>query len=436
MARYGLYRFLSLCCLVWLLVVPVLASELVSTLAVDVPDLDSELVFSFYGKTLQVAKIKPVKVQSMGESDVADAWNGYKTVDVDSVLSSLRSLSDELGLNDWFVFELVRNYVDALLKGNDSLDRMVLDHYLLVGLGYDVRLARTQRQLLLLVPIKQEVYEHEFVRVDGKEYYLFFDDMESAEKNLSVIVACDPSKNDVGKGHSFSLLFEDTPLKVRSGEDRFCELDDGNIHLACSVNEGVMEMLRNYPLMDIHHYVTSVVLPQFQDTILSQLKPQIEDLNQCEAANALLHFVQYVFGYEEDTESYGHEKAYFIEENFYYNKNDCEDRSILYAFLVRSLLGLDVQIVEYPDHKCTAVHFTDCLTYGNGYYIGGDFYLICDPSFVGASIGKCMPEYRSVEPRVLVVEQSTGKDNDHSPLRPRLDKLVRVPYISHNFGSF
>lgn len=432
MTHKGLYRCLSLCCMVWLFVVSAFAGDLTTPKALDMSVADSDLVFSFYGKSLQVAKLQPFKVKSMGEHDVADAWHSYQKEDVETVLASLRTLSDELGLNDWFVFELVRNYVNALLKANSPLDRVVLDHYLLVNLGYDVRLARTERQLVLLVPIKQAVYEHEFVRADGKEFYLFYDDQESAEEKLAGIVACDPSAKDVGKGRSFNLLFDDSHLKVRFGEDRSCELDDGNIRLACTVNEGVMEMLRNYPLMNIHHYVTSVVLPQFQDSILGQLKPQIEDMNQCEAANALLHFVQYVFDYKEDKESYGHEKAYFVEENFYYDHNDCEDRSILYAFLVRSLLGLDVQIVEFPGHECTAVHFTDCLTYGNGYYFGGEFYLICDPSYVGASIGKCMPEFRSVEPRIYVVQSSTENGDHNSLQHPRLDKIVKVPSIPNN----
>lgn len=437
MAHKGLYRCLMLYCWVWLIAVPSFAGEMVSSTALDVSVSDNDMVFSFYGKSLHMSKLQEIKVKSIGEFDVADAWNGYKrNADVENVLTSLRSVADELGLNDWFVFELVRNYVNALLQSGSPLDRVVLEHYLLVGMGYDVRLARTQRQLLLLVPIKQLVYEHEFVRADGKDYYLFFDDLETIDEKLSVLMPCDPSKEDVGKGQSFSLLFDDAQLKVRYGEERSCELDDGKIRLACTVNEGVMEMLRNYPLMDLHHYVTSVVLPQFQDTILGQLKPQIEDMSQCEAANALLHFVQYVFGYENDRASYGHEKAYFIEENFYYDNNDCEDRSILYAFLVRSLLDLDVQIVEYPDHKCTAVHFTDCLTYGNGYYFGGEFYLICDPSYVGASIGKCMPEYRLLEPRVCIVKESSGGvDERQSPLHPRLDKMVRVPSLPHNLGS-
>ena len=421
MAHNRLYRYISLSCMVWLFVVNAYAGDVATPKALDLPVAESELVFSFYGQPLQIAKLRPFKVKSIGGDDVADAWHSYQKEEVETVLSSLRSLSDELGLNDWFIFELVRNYVDALLKASTPLDRVVLEHYLLVGLGY--------------VPIKQAVYERDFVRVDDKEYYLFFDDLESTDEEFSVIVACDPFAADVGKGRSFSLLFEDTYLKVRSGNDRPCELDDGNIRLSCTVNEGVMEMLRNYPMMDLQHYVTSVVMPQFQDSILEQLKLQISDLAQCEAADALLHFVQYVFGYEDDSESYGREKAYFIEENFYYDHNDCEDRSILYAFLVRSLLGLDVQIVEYPGHECTAVHFTDCLTYGNGYYFGGNFYLICDPSYVGASIGKCMPEFRSLEPRVCVVKQVTSDDEHNYPLHPRIDKIVKVPSIPKNLIS-
>ena len=226
-----------------------------------------------------------------------------------------------------------------------------------------------------------------------------------------------------------NLLFENQPLKVRSGEDKSCELDDGKIRLECSVNEGVMDMLRNYPMMDLRCYVASVVLPQFQHSILEQMKPQIEDMTQCEAANALLHFVQYVFDYENDLETHGREKVNFIEENFYYDKNDCDDRSILYAFLVRSLLDLDVQIVEYPGHECTAVHFTDCLTYGNGYYVDGDFYLICDPSFVGAPIGRCMPKYRTLQPNVYAMKTVTAGAAYQSPLQPSIDDMITVPEL-------
>ena len=294
-----------------------------------------------------------------------------------------------------------------------------------MSMGYDVRLARTERQLLLLVPFEQEVYEHCFIKIGDKDYYLFFDHLESDPNEKSVVYPCDPSKKDLGKGATFSLLFKDKALNVASDEDRLCDFDDGMIHVECPVNPCVVKMLRDYPLMDLQCYASSVVLPQFRATIEEQLLPQLQGMSQCDAADALLHFVQYVFGYEDDLEQFGQDKVNFVEENFYYENNDCEDRSILYAFLVNTLLGLDVQLIQYPGHDCTGVRFTDCFTRGNGYYYGEDYYLICDPSYVGAPIGRCMPEYRAVQPSVKTLVPVSASSENELPLVPRLDhKLI------------
>ena len=209
-----------------------------------------------------------------------------------------------------------------------------------------------------------------------------------------------------------------------------CDFDDGQIHITCKVNPLVMKMLRNYPLMDLQCYASSVVLPQFHVAIQEQLMAQLEGMSQCDAADALLHFVQYVFGYEDDVEQYGQEKVNFVEENFFYDNNDCEDRSILYAFLINSLLGLDVQFIHYPGHECTGVRFTECLTRGNGYYYGGDYYLICDPSYIGGTIGRCMPKYRSVQPVVKSMIPVSAFDSESSPLVPRLDKRLILSDIT------
>ena len=90
----------------------------------------------------------------------------------------------------------------------------------------------------------------------------------------------------------------------------------------------------------------------------------------------------------------------FIEENFYYPKNDCEDRAIFYAFLIRNLLGLDVHLVHFPGHECTAVCFGTENVIGSGYRYEGKTYIICDPTYIGANIGQCMPQYEDVEPKV------------------------------------
>ena len=424
MKSIHLNRLLLTLCLTLTMALPLVAGGVRKS--VPIPDVE----FSFYGQELRAAGLKPVKLKSVYQSDVSNAWREYQKRDVTPVLTSLEAISEQMGLNDWFVFRLVREYTDGLLGDAAPMDRVLLEHFLLVKLGYDVRLARTETQLLLMVPFEQEVYERYFIRLEGKEYYLFFDDREGDENEISVIQPCDPSKKDVGNGRIFSLLFDDKKLAISTGESKLRDYDDGLIHVSCSVDPGIIRMLRDYPLLNVQNYATSVVLPQFHDAILEQLTPQLADMSQCDAADALLHFVQYVFGYEEDGEQYGQEKVNFVEESFYYDNNDCEDRSILYAFLIQSLLGLDVQFVEYPGHECTAVRFTDCNPFGNGYYYGKDYYLICDPSYVGGTIGRCMPKYRGVQPTVKTMTTMLASSDDGSPLQPRLDKHIVLPKIN------
>lgn len=425
MARNSIYRCLLLCSMAWLLVVPGFASEQVLPMCMDGPGNDSELAFSFYGNPLNAILMQPVKVASVCEHDVFKAWQDYQKMDLSPVLASLDDLSDSLGLNDWFKLELVRKYADGLLAAGTPVDRVLLEYCLLAGMGYDVKLARSDRQLILLVPLEQEVYERYFIHIGGKDYYLFYDNLERDLNEKSVIYPCDPVKRkDSERGRSFGLLFRDKSLNVSTGDDRLCDFDDGMIHVSCMVSPCVMRMLRDYPLMDFQSYATAVVLPQFHVAIQEQLMPQLEGMSQCDAAEALLHFVQYVFGYEDDMVQFGRDKINFVEENFYYDKNDCDDRSVLFAYLVNNLLGLDVQFVHYPGHDCTGVRFTECQTRGYGYYYGDDYYLICDPSYIGATIGRCMPRFRSVQPAVKMMHSVLESDGKTTTLEPRLDKKL------------
>lgn len=107
-----------------------------------------------------------------------------------------------------------------------------------------------------------------------------------------------------------------------------------------SVDAGTMEAIRHYPQTDIPFYAMSTIDSNFHQSLLAQVNEQIRGCSEKEAVARILHFVQYAFDYATDGEQHGYEKPYFIEENFYYPKNDCEDRAILFAFLVRNVLGL------------------------------------------------------------------------------------------------
>lgn len=103
---------------------------------------------------------------------IAKVWNAYRQDRVmKDVIRSLQSLSMAYGLNDWFTFELVRNYTESTCKNLAS--KIVLQHFLLVNMGYDIRLSSCGNQLLLLVPFNQQVYERSYLFIDGKNIMSF-----------------------------------------------------------------------------------------------------------------------------------------------------------------------------------------------------------------------------------------------------------------------
>lgn len=363
------------------------------------PSALPNMSFSFYGMKLSAVLCHAQTIDGIEHQAIAKVWNAYRQDRMmKDVIRSLQSLSMAYGLNDWFTFELVRNYTESTCKNLAS--KIVLQHFLLVNMGYDIRLSSCGNQLLLLVPFNQQVYERSYLFIDGKKYYVFYDDSTSKVQNAGIYTCRLPNETD--KGRNIDLTIRGGNIGIKTGVAHRFSMSDGKISLQGSVDEGTMEAIRRYPQMDIPFYAMSTIDSNFHRSLLTQVKEQIQGCSEKESVYRILHFVQYAFDYATDGEQHGYEKPYFIEENFYYPKNDCEDRAILFAFLVRNVLGLDVHLVQYPGHECTAVNFTTSQMNGDGYMYKGKAFYICDPTFIGASIGQCMPDYRNVKP---IVEQ-------------------------------
>jgi hypothetical protein len=70
--------------------------------------------------------------------------------------------------------------------------------------------------------------------------------------------------------------------------------------------------------------------------------------------------------------------------------------------MIRDLLGLDVVLLYYPGHLATAVCFNDDVQ-GDYLVIGGKKYIVCDPTYIGASIGRTMPKMDNSKAKVLLL---------------------------------
>ena len=175
------------------------------------------------------------------------------------------------------------------------------------------------------------------------------------------------------------------------------------MQVTTTVDHHLIDFYQSYPLTDAWaSYVRSSLSDELKNTLYPALRKHISGKSRAEATDILLDYVQYAFDYMVDQEQFGYERPLFGDESYFYPYNDCEDRSILFAILVRELLQLDVVLLHYPGHLATAVHFPSNVK-GDYVMLDGRRYTVCDPTYIGASIGQTMPQYENTPPKIVKI---------------------------------
>ena len=134
-----------------------------------------------------------------------------------------------------------------------------------------------------------------------------------------------------------------------------------------------------------------------------QLRSFIDGYSELDAVERLLNWVQTAFVYEYDDKVWGGDRAFFPDETLYYPYCDCEDRSILFTRLVRDLLGLKCILIYYPGHLASAVCFNENVR-GDYIQLNGTRYVVCDPTYIGASVGRTMPDMDNNTAKIIVLQ--------------------------------
>lgn len=361
----------------------------------DRPDLPP-VEFDFYGMTLRIPEAGlEIPRTVVDKQDLAARWRSLrKDRKAQAALASLRSLASEMRLNDYLSLEMVRCYVNARHASAGSASRASLAHYFLVGMGYDVRLGITgDRDGVLLVPLRQDVAEHPFLRLDGRRYYIFMDrKLGKADYARTSISTCDVTPD--GSLADIDCALSDLNLPYKP---HHYKVDNGTLRIEGEVNANIFPVLRRYPLMQTGDFARSTVQPEVRREIVDQLSAQLKGKPLAQAVDELLKFIQSGFDYATDEDFHGYEKPYFLEENLFYPKNDCEDRAIFYTYMLWNVLGIPNHLIAYPGHESASL-VLDELPGGDSYSYEGRRYLISDPTYIGASTGQCMPDYLDESP--------------------------------------
>lgn len=356
--------------------------------------LPQTIRMNFFDCSVNVRFSERLKVSVGGttEAKVAAYWERMSATPYEDFIASLRGCADELGINDWGYFQLMETLSKQVFP--DHNDRMAFTFYMLKQSGYDVRLGRGGEQLFLLVAFTTQIYGLPYFVLDGKNYY----------------------RLDGGNGSLFTF-----------GESKIMPHGESlNLHqqrpIALGGNGKVRELkLAKYPELKIripyspvrkayYNTIPSTDFPVYfsyplpLDTwqaLYDIFSPLAAEHSLPEFVGILLNFVQTSFEYKTDDGQFGREKYFYPEEVIAYPYCDCEDRSIFFACLVRKFTGADVIGLDYPGHIATAVCFGDADVPGDSFLFQGKKYVVCDPTFINASIGMTMPQFRTVKPKLI-----------------------------------
>lgn len=363
---------------------------------VTVPN--GSISFKYLGNncTVRVPATKDFKVPTASNEEIANAWNALSEEKYNDMIVDCLCIRKSLQLCDWAFYDFIRAFTVAYIGSEDSNEAVVVQVYIMVQLGYKIRLAKQGCQCIALLAFKDQLFAAPYLTIEGENFYCFY--MKDCDTGIQFCDYQFPGEQ------ACSVRMKEVPMAAENSTAPRTVKSKAYSHAVAKVstNKNLMSFYDSYPACGWEIFAAASLSQSVKDQLYPSLRLVIDNMAEPQAVNLLLNFVQTGFEYKTDDEQFGHEKSFFGDEMFYYPYCDCEDRSILFSILVRDLLGLDVVLLDYPSHIATAVKFTIDVK-GDYFDIDGDKYVICDPTYIGAPIGKSMPDMLHLKANILKI---------------------------------
>lgn len=357
--------------------------------------------FDYFGTEVQL-RVDPHLGQAnatpISNDTISRYWENAAKSDFKPLLAQTLQYRETLRLNDWGYLLLLDQAAAKLLDDPNRNNRALFCWFMLTKAGYDCKIGFRDDRITILLPTDGQLYGLFYFTIGSKRYYA---------------INPGPQGEEIGKIFTYrgSYPGADTPLdfavhaypalrddpQTRQLSFHFAERD---YRITVTYNRNSITYFQFYPQNEVAVYADAQLPNLVRDSLLAQLQPLVAGKPATEAVNLLLRFTQTAFQYKTDADQFNREKFFFPEETLYYPYSDCEDRAILFSYLVRRLLGLEVVLLSYPNHIATAVRLGPEAK-GDQVVVDGVPYTICDPTYINADLGHAMPQFREVTPKVI-----------------------------------
>ena len=362
------------------------------------PKAQDKIKFDFFGSKLELSYDKSMNEQSENISSpkqIAQYYENLSKTKYNNTINDINQITNKLSLNDWGRYILTHNIAKEIIRSSKNENKNSINclvWFLLLKQNFDVKIALdTNKNAILLGNFKENLYQVSYISIDNKRYFMLTPEGKSSK--LSNLQTYDISYSNnlaaISPEINTPLAFEDKII----GKQLSFQYNNKKYQISAKYNANGIEFLKTFPQTEYDVYLKAKE-PPYLNNLLEQLKTDIKDMNEIEAVNFLLRFTQNAFEYKTDTEQFSYEKVMLPEETIFYPYSDCEDRSIMFSYLVKTILGLKVVALKFNDHLATAVKLNakidgDSLIYKN------ERYYMADPTYINANVGMTMPQYKN-----------------------------------------
>ncbi len=361
----------------------------------------STMSFSFFGVELSVGhnpSLTPSLDGGPGKESIRSFWESMAKKDYQGTLASVQEKREELALGDWGYYIYLKSVANQLYgqdgysSGSDAAT--LWTWFMMMKSGYAVRVGYQSNDVFLMLPVNGKIYNLPQDFIDGQRYYLMMGDngggsyrtYEGQHEQASDAL-------DLDKG-----ILPGIKGNTKSRTNSF-SYDGERYEISYKYDTALLDYVRSYPSFELSVLFQAGVSSTAESSLKEKLRPHIEDREPRDALNFLLRFVQFVTEYEVNDEK-------FPEEALAGDPTDCEDRAVLFAHLVRSLLDRPLVGLDWPNHIATAVKA------GNGLEatsddktvdVDGETYIVADPTYVKGDLGMRMssPPLKETTPGII-----------------------------------
>lgn len=362
--------------------------------------------FNFFGDALQVPwdPSMTISVASVDEAGFSAAWSAMSGANHQTVTDYVTDYCTKHHLNGWGYYQLVKKFSERIYPDSKPDERIATQAFLLSQMKFKAQVASCNGALVLLLPFREQVYSVPFLTIGGMRYYIYGYSVTGAggsyrtyDRNFAYADRQLSLEMDGRMNVGLSMEMEVGRWSAILGEKLTVPMGVGNIAL-----------LLDYPIVDGEVYYRQTVPADLSERVLTSVRRKVEAMNETDAVAFLLNLVQNGFIYETDNEMFGRQKQLFIEESFYYGRNNCKDRVAVFSWLVKNLLHLDVIFVRFEgnaksngvSHITCAVEFSEPVS-GDAFTHQNRRFVMCDPTYINAGIGMTMPCYAG-EPGIIL----------------------------------